>query len=470
MKRMPAMLSLGLLVTSVAACDADLDVPSEAIDEPVAPASSAIALQGALDRTFNGTGLRENADSVAMYTAAVTEATSGMTVVLGNRHFFDVDDEEFVDVATLTRYEPGGAPDPSWILNEGSPTAHGYFNRQGTTGNDVLRAPERDANGVLLEKYYALVDLKQQDVWQSVVVKLLGNGDLDTSFQAGGIWEPPLLGYHDLRLTRLARDATGRIVIAGTGTKPVRRPDGTIFDEGYVILARFDPRTNKFDTTWGQDGWAIQEIGNLTGLGGMAIGQGRNDVVVSVSGPDQVIHFDASGRWDSAGSSTIGLIQDLAVAADGRVFAIGDEGVIGAFKPNLQLMTSFGTNGRLDVKSYPDGPGTDPHELASSIVYSPALDRLFVSGSLTQDHQSTYHASVVAVRPDGTFDRRWAAGSSKMITDFPSSTFESGQALALTSDNKLLMGVSLELPPSPAQPAGGRITGVARFLLDTLRP
>jgi hypothetical protein len=459
MKRLPAYLSMGLCVTTLIGCDADPDL----VDPPVAVASSAIAVNGALDHDWNGTGLREASDSAAMYTTAITEAGSGMTVALGWRHDFDFDRNDFVDVATITRYEPGGGRDPIWAWNAGTPRpADGFFNQEGTRPNGLVWSPEYNVNHILLEKYYALVDLKQADGWHSTVMKLDGYGKLDTAFQSGGVWTPTLPGYTDVELNRIARDAAGRIVVAGSA-----KSTGGI---AYIVVARFDPANNRLDPAWGQNGWAIPGLGGLgTYVTGMSIGKGRNDVVLAVSGADQLVHLDATGH-SVVSSNGLYLLRDVAVAADGRAYAVTDEGFVTAFKPNLQVDTAFATGGKLDVKSYPDGPGTNPHELATAIVYSPALDRIFVAGSVTRDHSATFNSSVVAVKPDGTFDRRWVPGSSKLLADFPSSYFDTAQALAITSDNKLLMGSTLSIRPTPDKPSGDRITGIARFLLATLRP
>jgi hypothetical protein len=456
-KRTPACLSLGLLVTSLAAsgCDSDL-APID--DAPVATVSSAISLNGALDPSFNHTGLRETPQSQALYTAALCDATSGMTVALANRHEPDPVTGAWVDTPTIVRYAEAGDLDGSWIWNAGTPRAEGFFNSPGAIAYDVVRAPEPVASGEATEGYYVVADLEQGGSRASVVARLDGSGHFDPAFQTLGVWTPVLPGYFNLKLSQLARDASGRILVGGVATRRKTSTSGLTFNVQNVVVARLDPATHQLDPTWGQGGWAVRELSSATRLAGMEIGRGRNDVFVGT--PDSIVHFTVDGHIDPA-IADVSDLRGIAVAADGRVFALGGAGFVAAFEASLQPLTTFGTNGTLDVKSFPD-------EDVYSIVYMPRIDRLFVSGTLPISGTKPNHAMVVAVTPLGTFDRRWSHGSSKMEVAFPIAHHGNGMALSITSDSKLALGVDLMADgPTPLAPAL-RYTGVARFLLTNL--
>jgi hypothetical protein len=259
-----------------------------------------------------------------------------------------------------------------------------------------------------------------------------------------------------LQLSQLARDASGRLLVGGVATRRKTSADGLTFDARNVVVARLDPATHQLDPSWGEGGWAHCELDSAAELAGMEVGEGRNDVYVAT--PSEIVHFTPVGDSDSS-SGFISDLRGIAVAADDRVFALLGAGAVFAYRPNLLPLTTFGTGGQLDVKSFDD-------EQVHSIVYMPRIDRVFVAGNFRRPG-STDHAMVVAIRStDGTFDRRWASGSSKIEVDFLHAHTGYGRALAITGDSKLVLGA--DLAASATVDPDHYHAGLARFLLTNL--
>ncbi len=202
------------------------------------------------------------------------------------------------------------------------------------------------------------------------VVRLLGNGSLDTSFGDGGLVTTDFIGPTDSgedSAYDVKVDAAGRIVVLGKSTGN---------DSQFIALARYDT-DGSLDPTFGVGGLArvtvadltdrafprlaLQADGKIVAAGAMATTlDERNDFVVA--------HFDTHGNLDSTfGEDGIAVTPglddgidgalDVAVQADGKILAVGFASIPGEdvdfalarYLPDGSLDAGFGNSGVLTI-------------------------------------------------------------------------------------------------------------------------
>jgi hypothetical protein len=443
MTRTRTLMSLGLVAVSLAAgCEAsDLDA-----ETALASTTSAVVAPGQLDTSFNGTG-RLLPESVVSRVTAIADAGGGKVEFFGT-------DEHF-DNAAIMRLAADGSPDPTWSWNPLAPGGDRVIvELENSAAGDLLVQQVTDSHGIEHPMTYAVGTFYGSNKYHGFLIELDDHGQRVHGFNGGNLMQILPSGYHDVKLYQIELDSMGRLVVGGLGWKggpPIGEDEGT----QYAIAMRFDPTTGALDTGFGTNGVASHIIPTGSGfeISGMAIGKGHNDVVLAYSGMSQVIHFTATGTYDSGfGTPTVPGVGGVAVTASGRIFAASNNAQIYALRADGDFEESFGQYGRLDA-SYND------FESLTEIAYSEALDRLFVLGNRSADGQGHDVGVVAVIRPDGMFDQTFDAGSYKVVTNFPESSKDMGHAIGLQG-SKILGGFVVKR-------GSNYYVGLARYQMGT---
>jgi len=135
-------------------------------------------------------------------------------------------------------------------------------------------------------------------------------------------------------------------------------------------------------------------------------------------------------------------IQDIAILADGKILAVGDDGydfLVSRFNADGTLDTSFGSGGtaRTDLASYSSQLGYYSYDRAYAVAVAADGD-FFVAGVTNNYGSYSDDFAVVRYNPDGTVDTSFGDGG-VAATDFGSGSEEAARGLALTADGKVVL-------------------------------
>jgi uncharacterized delta-60 repeat protein len=187
------------------------------------------------------------------------------------------------------------------------------------------------------------------------VTRLDAEGEIDTSFGAGGLVVTTF--GRDIVATAAVRQRDGRLVVVGGG------PGGS--REGFIALARYMP-DGSLDQSFGRKGKVMMSLG---------VNGGRGTAVALQRG----------GR--------------IAVAGTARTSTARSEGLVARFRPDGSLDRDFGSNGVVRL-----GPRTSLQDLRGSIG-----GRLLVAGG------SDGRLLLGKLRFDGRYDRSFGKGGRTLI-------------------------------------------------------
>src|SRR4051812_41054367 len=182
---------------------------------------------------------------------------------------------------TIVRVGPTGALDPGWagtgissiVLGPGQGAGIGAAAiRQGPSGSTLVAGTDLTASGTP----------------RGAVIRLKADGLPDTRFASNGVARIARAG-HEIRIKSMARDSSGRILLAGSGQPP----------EGMVLRLRASGRR---DSTFGNNGITYPLLGRPPGgdpiyttLGAIDATGSRAIIAGSAAGPGQLIRGGSAG-------------------------------------------------------------------------------------------------------------------------------------------------------------------------------
>lgn len=202
------------------------------------------------------------------------------------------------------------------------------------------------------------------------LVARYNNGSLDNTFNGQGFIAFDFFvagnnGRSSDFCNAVAIQEDGKIVVAGTST----------FMTGQdMALARLNS-DGSFDTSFGDDGIAINDLGDSTSISHEEIYniliQDNGSIIVTgdlgVGGEIQLARYSAAGELDTSlgdngiinveVGTTVNLLNAMAAQADGKVLvarSVDSQMVVARFNEDLSTDTSFGTNG-IASASFIDG-------------------------------------------------------------------------------------------------------------------
>lgn len=345
---------------------------------------------GEPDESFANEGiLVQNLGSQSDHVAAVRVAPSGRILVAG-----DALGDATRDLLVLA-FTPAGDPDPS-------------FAGTGRVTADFGGDEEATALAITRDGRIVVVGTRSKDgVFEVVVVRYLGNGTLDTSFNGTGRRVLAFSDGADNFGNAVALELDGRIVIGGTRTNA----NGSVF-----AVARLWP-DGSFDESLDGNGKKFIDFG---------IESGRN-----------------------AFGNAIAVQDDRKIVVAGtRVGSGGADFALARLDPEGALDGGFGSNGKTDIDFGPTDEG-------SALAIRPD-GRIVMAGTRTTASGSDFAIGVL--RPDGTPDTTFK-GNGKATTDFGAE--DRAHALVLQPDNKIVAVGEREGP-------AGRDFAIARYGEDGL--
>jgi len=280
----------------------------------------------------------------------------------------------------LTTYNGNAAvPDNVLRLNADG-TLDNTFNPGGSGGNGLVTTLVVQPDGKILVAG-SVTTYNGSDA-PDRVLRLNANGSLDTSFNSGRI------GI-DARVSALALQADGKILVGGTFTSY----NGlTAVSDGLLRLhadgsldASFNPGGTGTSSVYAL---ALQADGKILVGGSFSAYNGN------AAAPDNLLRLNVNGLLDTSfnpgGGGSNGLVEELAVQADGQVLVGGSFTTYnGSAAPRKVLRVNSG--GTLDNTFNPGGTGADDYVAAFALL---ADGKILVGGLFT-----AYNGNAAA--PDG---------------------------------------------------------------------
>lgn len=278
---------------------------------------------GLLDSSFNDSGVVVVNNYTESYAYALSERADQKLLVAGS-----FADPSFSFSMLVIRLLSDGSPDPAFGNN-------GFSEINVSSADDFAYAMIEQPDQKILLAGTALDSLFRN---QPVVVRLMEDGALDTSFADSGVARLPIIDL-DNRLNSISLLADGRILVSGHYGKPLTTTGQFDFD---LLVARLMP-DGRLDTTFGAGGVVIDTVSTdyVDDLFGMGITT-DNKVVVSgfTTNPDFsfdliTLQYDSTGVRDSSFGNN-GLFRfdndvqdvayDLKVQQDGKIVIAGTSG------------------------------------------------------------------------------------------------------------------------------------------------
>lgn len=382
------------------------------------------AAPGDLDATFNALGVKPGTvlisidnlsdKSAEAYSVAIQQ--DGKIVVSGYGAF----PAKF----SAARFMPDGSLDVSFNSSGPQPGTKTITIDNATTEN-VSEALAIQPDGKMLLAGYSIIG----GVRKIALARLLSNGDLDTSFNAGGIQPGTVSSFiensmAECRGTSIALQCNGKIVVAGVAD---------VGGSYQLSVARFMPN-GILDTSFNASG--IQPGTVSTTIDNLLFGSAGNSVVVQEDGKIVV-----------AGIVDLGTYYNVAVAR---------------FLPNGLLDTSFNTSG---VQ-----PGTVSTTIDNQMFYNEGRSvviqedgKILVAGYVTDENEGV-KMSLVRFNADGLLDVSFNSlgiqpGTVSTSIDNEPVAGAVGQSVALQADGKIVVAGSVF-----SAGTGIHKVAVARFL------
>jgi uncharacterized repeat protein (TIGR01451 family)/uncharacterized delta-60 repeat protein len=360
----------------------------------------AFAAAGALDKTFNGTGL-VTTDVPGGFESAtsVTLDSLGRIVVVGT-----VTSESTKEDFAVVRYLPSGALDTTF-----GPSGTGIVTTD--LGNwDNAKAVAIDNQGRIVVAGFQATDFAAS--LRMIVARYTPGGVLDTTFHGGStLVFHDVAGDNDTVANAVAIDDQNRIVVAGRVT------DGN--DDFFVVRLNSD---GQLDTSFGRNAIAFGGNDNAWAVafdaeGRIVVAGASNDINTSVlpEGRIAIARLNADGSLDSTfdgdgkleahveGKDTAAL--GVAIDASGRIVVAGNRiieefsttsfttGIVVArFYNDGSLDQSFGSGGKVTMTA-----SSFPHDSASDVAIDQA-GRIVVGG------RGGTHLAVLRLTDQGILD------------------------------------------------------------------
>ncbi len=431
---------------------------------------------GALDATFNGTGLAVlpfafNLPS-AVNPAAVVALPDGSSLVAGTT-FFNTGDADFA----VVKLRPNGTADTAYGPN-GTGVSAASFDLGGTNADTVAAATLAPDGGVYV---VGTADAGNGNT-DFAVLKLLPNGLPDPAFGSEGRTTIAFDagGAKADAAAAVAVDAAGRVLVAGSAQADlagdfdyaVARLQGTGFLDASLdgdgrLLIPFDKGGVGNDRATGVAagvGDAVVLVGTVdSGGGGTDVGLvrltpgGLLDPTFGTNGLS-VFGFDAGGsNRDTAAGLVVYDDGSQVVAGSAERGTAGDFDFFVARVSNAGVLdTTFGTNGAGSASFDLGGANADE----ASAVAVDAEGRLVVAGTVTVDAANDTDFGFARFLSDGTLDTTFGTnGLATAAFDVGGTNRDRGTAAAVDPSGRVLAAgpVSLE---------NGFGYGVARLLAD----
>ena len=346
---------------------------------------------GSLDRSFDGDGLAELDLGEAEFAHAVAVQRNGRIVVAGET------DCQYAVCFALARFLPDGSLDRSFGSNGVVRTTFATYGA--SRANDVAVQP--DGKIVAVGMRFRGDDAQNDELF--AIARYLPDGRLDKSFSRDGLASIDF-GFGDADATAVALQRSGKILVAGHGTRNVYRT------EEDFALARL--RANgTLDRSFSRDGRVTVDFGHQLSdsVRGMAL---RSDGRIVLAG--------SSGKRDTAPRIAVARLQ-----------------------PNGRLDRSFGAGGRRLTRPGPHGG------YANAVVQQPD-GRIVVAGRVFDDDRFDTSAWVLArYGRGGALDHSFGHGG-LVVSDF-STGVDQVSALAVQQDGRIVATGSVGASQSVAR-------------------
>ncbi|WP_152054427.1 matrixin family metalloprotease [Tautonia marina] len=421
---------------------------------------------GALDESFDGDGLLTT--TISDYDAAldVTVQQDGRVVAAGYAKGPDGTND-----FTLMRYLPDGSLDPSFGDSGLVMTAIGRATPWVGSGDESVQDVAIQPDGRIVAAG-GTVDRKGDQ--ELALARYLPDGTLDASFGSGGIVTTDIRPDGEDKVTDLAIDAQGRIVVTANNFTLARYlPDGTLdssFGSGGIVVTELGPIGEHVEAL------AIDPLGNLVVAG-------------RISGPSYtykmlVARFDESGVLDTDFGGGDGLVvvdlgpegaeaTGLAIQPDGRIVVAGTYGLNLSFAvvgldTNGDFDTTFGGGDGVVMTAVGEGSSSS----ASDVVIR-GDGRIVVSGrSYGQSGLDLF--ALAAYEADGSLDSTFGTGGIVTTEFVGKEAFAHAMAIAPDGDLVVAGGALTRVNGSPslsdiavARYVGEGITVSPAFGLET---
>jgi uncharacterized delta-60 repeat protein len=372
---------------------------------------------GSPDTTFSGDGKLTTDFGGSEFATALVLQTDGKIVAAG------VDSGGFA----LARYNPNGSLDTSFS-GDGKQTTD-----LGANGGEVV-------GGVALQADAKIVVVGRGAPTNGFddfgIVRYNPNGSLDTTFSGDGIQTTDFGGFDSADDVAIQPD--GKIVAAGVADTSGINSD--------FALARYNPN-GSLDATFSGDGkertdfggpdaaagLAIQDDGKIVTAGFASGNPGGGGFALARYNPNGSLDVSFSGdgkqTTDFGGSSE--FASGLALQDDGKILAVGDNGVgdfaLARYNPNGSLDTTFSGDG----KQTTDFGGFD----GATGVAVQGDGKIVVVGGGASDLGGRDDFTIARYNPNGSLDTTFS-GDGKQTTDFGG--FDDATAVALQSNGKIV--------------------------------
>lgn len=393
---------------------------------------------GDLDPSFSGDGRMLTAFPGYTSTegADVAVQADGKIIVVGTASIDDHNPNTFDDAdVAVVRYNADGTIDTTFD-GDGrvviSPTGIEFNDDQAQEhGTAVaIRSDGKIVVGGYLPRALFV------SVGRGFVAQLNPDGSLDTTFGKGGVAGDVNFDPADT-LADLAIDTQGRVVFVGqtmnammvTRLTPGGLRDASFNGSGRVTIGF--PNADISTAT----AVALQPDGKIV-VGGPAVSLGRSDFAIARLNPNGALDdgFGFAGRVVTSvgqrlsGSQRFDRLESLAVAPDGRIWAVGGEDgtflIAARYLADGSLDQTFGRNGSgVDMLG---GMGT-----ARNVVVQ-TDGKAIVTAAIYP------HAAVFRLRSEDGKEDAGFAGQGLTQIDFPSATSAEGSAAVVLSDGRIL--------------------------------
>jgi uncharacterized delta-60 repeat protein len=264
-------------------------------------------------------------------------------------------------------------------------------------------------------------------------------GDLDTSFGAGGKTTTAILSQDDFAAD-VAIQSDGKIVVAGN----TKNGSATQF-----ALARYN-RNGNLDTDFGIAGKVFTEVGTGDARGSSVAIQPDGRIVVAgyarngSNGDIALVRYKADGSLDTNFGSGGTVMTDIdgdssdaaysvAIQPNGKIVAAGSRS-IGNNNMDFALVR-YDTSGNLDISFDSDGKVTTAISsgVGNDYVYSVVIQS---DGKIVVAGQANFDFALARYNTDGALDTSFDSDG-KVITAIGSS-IDAAYSVAIQSDGKIV--------------------------------
>lgn len=395
------------------------------------------ATAGTLDTAFGTGGTVTDGGADAYYGVAVQ--SDGKIVAVGQGS--DAGENYW----RITRFDPDGDVD----------TAFGTNGHVDLFQLDVTRGAfdvAIDANGKIVATGIGFEEIvsgngrkqKVETVGGAYVVRLNGDGSLDTGFGDGGKALTALTRPNAMALQSDGKIVVGGYATAGGGGGKGKKGGGGSSSDAFA-LTRLNT-DGSVDTAFGSDGLALDDVSsNDEQIASLAI-QSDGKIVVTggrfLAGADWYLsRYDSSGALDTAfgtdGRVGLGDRSYVAIDSSGRLVVAGDG--VSRYSAAGVLDTGFGASGTASL------PG--------AVWAAPVIDAngKILVGTWVLSLNNDEDAVVTRLNSDGTADSGFGSGGDSDAIDF-SGNRDFAYALALDGQGRILCC-------GATTPDGGTVSG-----------